>query len=113
MTALLRIQPLDRDLVDPGSARVGLVVASEPPSAPTASVSAPVVLRPPLWRAVSRPAYLPRWPGRHARTRRAYSLGDRSGTTPHLGGLPGPPLAPLSLFTWEGSAQLGTPRPAN
>jgi len=89
------------------------VVAQEPPSAPAASASAPVVLRPPLWGGVSRPAYVPRRPGRHVRTRRAYPLGGSSVTTPSLGGPPGPPLAPLPLFTWKGSAQLGTPRPVN
>ena len=30
-----------------------------------------------------------------------------------LGGPPGPPLEPLPLFTWDGSAQLGTPSPVN
>ena len=34
-------------------------------------------------------------------------------TTSSLGGPPGPALAPLRLFTLEGSAQLGTPRPVN
>ena len=34
-------------------------------------------------------------------------------TTPFLAGPPGPPLAPLALFTWKGSAQWGTPRPVN
>ena len=68
VNAALRIRPLDRDLADAGSARVGLVVAPEPPSAPAATASAVVVLRPPLWVPVSRPAYVPRGPGRHART---------------------------------------------
>ena len=113
VNAALRIRHLDRDLVDAGSSRVGLVVASEPPSAPAAAASAPVVLRPPLWGGVSRPAYVPRGPGRHARTRRAYPLGGSSVTTPSLGGPPGPPLAPLPLFPWDRSAQLGTPRPVN
>jgi len=113
VNATLRIRPLDRDLAEAGSASVGLVVAPEPPSAPAATASAPVALRPPLWGEVSRPAYVPRGPGRHARTRRDYQLGGSSGTTPLLGGPPGPPLAPLSLFTWDGSAQLGTPRPVS
>jgi len=30
-----------------------------------------------------------------------------------LGGPPGPPLEPLPLFTWDGSAQFGTPSPVN
>jgi len=34
-------------------------------------------------------------------------------TTSTLGGPPGPPLAPLPLFTWEGSAHFGTPRPVD
>ena len=34
-------------------------------------------------------------------------------TTSTLGGPPGPPLAPLPLFNWDGSAQFGTPRPVN
>jgi len=34
-------------------------------------------------------------------------------TNPSLGGPPGPPLAPLPLCSWDGSAQLGTPRPVN
>jgi len=34
-------------------------------------------------------------------------------TTCTLGGPPGPPLAPLPLFSWEGSAQFGTPCPVN
>ena len=89
------------------------MVALEPPSAPAASASAPVVLRPPLWGGVSRPSYVPRRPGRHVRTRRAYPLGGSSVTTPFLGGPPGPPLAPLPQFTREGSAQLGTPRPVS
>ena len=113
VTAALRIRTLDRDWADAKSARVGLVVALEPLSAQAATASAPVVPRPPLWCAVSSPAYVPRWPGRHARTRRAYPLGGNSGTTPLLGGPPCPPLAPLPLFTWEGSAWLGTPRPVN
>ena len=111
--ASLLIRLLDRDLEDAGSASVGLVVAPEPPSAPAASTSAPLALRPPSWGGVSHPAYVSRVPGRHARTRRVYPLGGSSVTNPSLGGPPGPPLAPLHLFTWEESAQLGTPRPVN
>jgi len=59
------------------------------------------------------PNKLGREPGRHGRTCRAYPLGGSSVTTPSLGGPPGPPLDPLSLFTWEGSAELGTPRAVN
>jgi len=109
----LRIRALDRDLADAGSASVGLVVAPEPPSAPAASASAPLALRPHSWGRVSRPAYVSHVPGRPARTRRVYPLGGSGVTTSSLGGPPGPPLAPLPLFTWEGSAQLGTPRPVN
>jgi len=111
--ASLRIQPLDRDLADAGSASVGLVVAPEPPSAPAASASATLALRPPYWGGISRPAYVSRVPGRRARTRRVYPLGGSSVTTPALGGPPGPPLAPLHLCTSEGSALLGSPRPVN
>ena len=74
VNAALRIRPWDRDLADAGSAHVGLVVAPEPPSSPAASVSAPVVLRPPLWGAVSRPTYVPRGSARHGRPRRVYPL---------------------------------------
>jgi len=92
-------------MADAGSARAGLVVAPEPPSAPAASASAPLALLPPSWWRVSRPAYVSRLAGRPARPRRAYPLGGSGGTTATLGGPPGPPLAPLPLFTWEGSAQ--------
>jgi len=88
-------------------------VAPEPPSAPVSSASAPLALRPPSWGRVPRPAYVSRLAGRTARPRRAYSLGGSGGTTSTLGGPAGPPLAPLPLFTWEGSAQFGTPCPVN
>ena len=56
VNAALRIRLLDRDLADARSARVGLEVAPEPPSAPAASASAPVLLRPPCWaRCRARP----------------------------------------------------------
>jgi len=58
----LRIRALDRALSDAGSALAGLVVAPEPPSAPAASASAPLSLRPPSWGRVSRPAYVLAWP---------------------------------------------------
>jgi len=109
----LRIRPLDRDLAEAGSASVGHVVGPDPPSAPAASASSPLVLSPPPWDGVSSPAYVSREPGRHARTRWVYPRGGSSVTTPSLGEPPGPPLAPLPLFTWEGSAQLGNPRPVN
>jgi len=109
--ASVRIRPLDRDLADAGSASAGLVVVPEPPSAPAASAFAPLALRPPSWGGVSRPACVSRVPGRHARTRRVHPLGGSSVTTSSLGGPPGPPLARLHLFTWEGSAQLGAPLP--
>jgi len=108
-----RIRALDRDLADAGSARTGLVVAPEPPSAPAASASAPLALLPPSWGRVSRPACVSRLASRPERPRRAYLLGGSGGTTATLGGPPGPPLAPLPLFTWEGSAQFGTPSPVN
>jgi len=56
VTAFHRVRLFDRDLADAGSARVGLVVAPEPPSAPAATSSAPAILRPPFWGVVSRPA---------------------------------------------------------
>jgi len=62
---------------------------------------------------VSRPAYVSRLASRPARPRRAYPLGGSGGTTATLGGPPGPPLEPLPLFTWDGSAQFGTPSPVN
>jgi len=111
--AELRIRALERDLADAGWDSVGLVVAPEPPSAPAASASSPLALRPPSWGRVSRPAYVSRVPGRPARTRRVYPLGGSGVTTPSLGGPPGPPLAPLPLCSWDGSAQLSTPRPVN
>jgi len=89
------------------------VVAPEPPTALSAWASAPFAPRPPPLRRVSRPAYVSRVSGRPARTRRVYPLGGSGVTTSSLGRPPGPPLAPLSLFTWEESAQLGTPRPVN
>ena len=62
VNAGLRIRPLDRDLADAESARADLVVAPEPPSAPAASASAPVVLRSPMWGGLSGPAYVPEGP---------------------------------------------------
>jgi len=109
----LPIRPLDRDLADARSAHAGLVVALEPPSASAASASAPVVLRPPLWGGVWRPAYVLRGPAQHGCTRRAYPLGGSSGKISCLKGPSGPPLAPLPLFTGEEYAQLGTSRPVN
>jgi len=58
VTAFHRVRPLNRDLADAESARVRLVVAPEPPSAPAATASAPTVLRPPFWGPVPRPAYV-------------------------------------------------------
>jgi len=108
-----RIRDLDRDLADAASARAGLAVAPEPPSAPAASASAPLALLPPSWGRVSRPAFVPRSASRPVRPRRAYPLGGSGGMSGTLGGPPGPPLEPLPLFTWDGSAQLGTPSPVN
>jgi len=108
-----RIRALDRDLAEAASARSGLAVAPEPPSAPAASASAPLALLPPSCGRVSRPAFVSRMASRPARPRRAYPLGGSGGTTATLGGPPGPPLEPLPLFTWDGSAQFGTPSPFN
>jgi len=107
------VRPLDRDVKDAGSARVGPVVAPEPPSAPAATAAVPSALRPPFWGSVSHPVYVPRGTGRHTSARRAYPLGGGSGTVTLLRGLAGPPVAPFPLFIWEGSVQLGTPRPVN
>ena len=107
-----RIRDLDRDLADAASARAGLAVAPEPPSAPAASASAPLALLPSSWGRVSRPAFVSRSASRPARPRRAYPLGGSGGMSGTLGGPPGPPLEPLPLFTWDGSAQLGTPSPS-
>ena len=106
-----RIRDLDQDLADAASARAVLAVAPEPPSAPAASASAPLALHPPSWGRVSRPAFVSRLASRPARPRRA--LGGGGGTTATLGGPPGPPLELLPLFTWDGSAQFGTPSPVN
>jgi len=106
-----RVRPLNRDLADAGSARVGRVVASEPPSAEATAAAAPSFLMPPLWREVLRPVYTPRGAGGYSRARRAYPLSGISGTLPLSRGHAGPPLAPLPMFTWERSAQLGTPLP--
>jgi len=108
-----RIPALDRDLADAASARAGLAVAPEPPSAPAASASAPLALLPPSWGRVSRPAYVSRLASRPARHRRAYPLGGSGGTIATLEGPPGPPLEPLPFFTWDGSAQFGTPYAVN
>jgi len=108
-----RIRASDRDLADAASARAGLAVAPEPPSAPAASASALLALLAPSWGRVSRPAFVSRLASRPARPRRAYPLGGSGGTTATLGGPPGPPLEPLPLFTWDGSAQFGTPSPVN
>jgi len=108
-----RIRALDRDLADAASARAGLAVAPEPPSAPAAWASATLALLPPSWGRLSRPACVSRLASRPARPRRAYPLGGSGGTTATLGGPPGPPLEPLPLFTWDRSAQFGTPSPVN
>lgn len=44
----LRVCPLDRDLVDAGSARVGLIVAAKPSLAPAAAAEILSSLAPPL-----------------------------------------------------------------
>ena len=102
-----RIRALDRDLSDAASARAGLAVAPEPPSAPAATASAPLALLPPCWGRVSRPANVSRLASRPARPRRAYPFGGSGGTIDALGGPPGPPLEPLPLFTRDKSAQFG------
>ena len=70
-----RIRAWDRDLADAGSARAGLAVAPEPPSAPAASASAPLALSLPSWGRESRPACVSGLAGRRARPRRAHPSG--------------------------------------
>jgi len=111
VTHELRLRPLDRDLALAGPNRYGPAAllappASLPPSPPASSVGASYSA-PPLWGAVSRP-YTPRGGGRYGRSRRTHPGG---GSVPLIGGRSGPPLASLPLFSWDGAAQLGTPRP--
>jgi len=48
VTRLYHVRPVDRDLADVESAKMGLVVAPELPAAPAATASAPAVQRPPF-----------------------------------------------------------------
>jgi len=77
------------------------------PASPPASLAGVPYPASPLGGAVSRP-YTPRGGGRFGRSRRTYPGG---GSVPLIGGRSGPPLASLPLFSWDGAAQLGTPRP--
>jgi len=52
-------------------------------------------------------SYTPVGGGRYGRSRRVHPGG---GSVPLIGGRSGPPLASLPLFSWDGAAQLGTPR---
>jgi len=110
VTHQLCFRSLYRNKADPGSARVGLVVAAAPPPAQAAAAAASSSLVSPLLGAVSFQVYTPRWAGRDTGARRAYLFRGGSGTIPHIGEHSGPPLAPLPLFTLEVSAQSGTPR---
>jgi len=101
-----RIRSLDRDLEDAASARAGLVVAPEPPSAPAASASDPLTLLPPSWGRVSRPAFVSRLASRPARPRRAYPLGGSGGTTATLGGPSGPLWRPFLSLRGRGLPSL-------
>jgi len=111
VTHELRLRPLDRDLATAGPHRYGPAAflappAARPPSPPASSAGVPH-LAPPVWGAVSRP-YTPRGGGRYGRSRRTH---PGRGTVPLIGGRSGPPVASLPLFSWDGAAQLGTPRP--
>jgi len=111
VTHELRLRFLDRDLATAGPNCYGPAAllappAALPPSPPASSAGVPH-LAPPLWGAVSRP-YTPRGGGRYGRSRRVHPGG---GSVPLIGGRSGPPLASLPLFSWDGAAQLGTPRP--
>jgi len=105
-----RIRDLDRDLADAASARAGLAVAPEPPSAPAASASVPLALLPPSWGRVSRPAYVSRLASRPARPRRVYPLGGSGGTTATLGGPRAPRWSPFLSLLGMGRPSL-VPRP--
>ena len=111
VTHELRLRPLDRDLATAGPNRYGPAALLAPPAAQPASPPASFAGVPypasPLGGAVSRP-YTPRGGVRFGRSRRAYPGG---GSVPLIGGRSGPPLAALPLFSWDGAAQLGTPRP--
>jgi len=111
VTHELRLRPLDWDLASAGPNCYGPAALSAPPASlqpsPPASSAGASHLAPPLWGAVSRP-YTPRGGGRSGRSPRAHPGG---GSVPLIGGRSGPPLASLPLFSWDGAAQLGTPRP--
>jgi len=62
-----------------------------------------------MWGGVSR-SYSARGGSQNTRVRRAYPLVGSS-PVPRIGGHSGPPAGPLPLYSWEGSVQLGTPRP--
>jgi len=111
VTHELRLRPLDRDLATAGPNCYGPAAllappAALPPSPPASSAGVPHPA-PPLWGAVSRP-YTPRAGGRYGRSRRVHPEG---GSVPLIGGRSGPLLASLLIFSWDGAAQLGTPRP--
>jgi len=111
VTHELRLRPLDRDVASAGLNCYGpaalLVPPASLPPSPSASSAGASHSAPPLWGAVSRP-YTPRGGGRYGRSRRAHSGG---GSVPFIGGRSGPLLASLPLFSGDGAAQLGTPRP--
>jgi len=111
VTHELRPCPLDRDLATAGPNRYGpaalLASSAAQPASPPASLAGVPYPASPLGGAVSHP-YTPRGGGRFGRSRRTYPGG---GSDPLIGGRSGPPLASLPLFSWDGAAQLGTPRP--
>jgi len=124
----LRLRALDRELAKSCPSRYGPAAAfaaasasplSAPATAVLAAASAPPApaqaaaascLIPPMWGGVAR-SYTARAGARNTRARRAYPIMGNS-SYPRIGGRSGPPVVgPLPLFTWEGSAQLGAPRP--
>jgi len=111
VTHELRLRPPDRDLDSAGPNRYGPAallasLATLPPSPPAISTEVPQPATP-VWGAVSRPNTA-RGGGRYRLLRRTHPEGR---SVPHIGGRSGPPLASLCLFSWDGAAQLGTPRP--
>jgi len=103
VTPDLRLRLLDKEVADAGPPRYGHSVPDGLSPAGGRSQA------PPLWGAVARPTWSYRGTPRYTRARRAYPSGGQ-GSSLQVGGHSGPPLAGLPLFTWDGSAQLGTPR---
>lgn len=107
----LRLRTLDRELVDSGPSRYGpaAALAAASASPPSAHATAATRLMPPMWGGVAHPPYTARGGARNTRARRTYPV-EGSSSVPRIWGRSGPLVGPMLLFTWEGSAQLGTPR---